>query len=139
MIGICDRADSVQTRHLSLDNRKMAGEQNAVKILGVIADFTRDAENDYKATRCNVFGLNHEEYTVLSEVAKITPKVYTYELCDRVTVWCSPWRAMRILGENFGYTFTVTPISGPIAGPTGERRTEVWTMVSSKKTKVNQV
>ena len=116
----------------------MAGE-NVVKILGVIADFTRDAENDYKATRCNIFGLSQEEYVLLSEAAKITPKNYTYENCDRVTVWCSPWRAMRILGENFGYTLTVTPLSGRVEGPTGERRTEVWTMVCAKKAKVNQV
>ena len=116
----------------------MAGE-NVVKILGVIADFTRDAENDYKATRCNIFGLSQEEYVLLSEAAKITPKNYTYENCDRVTVWCSPWRAMRILGENFGYTLTVTPLSGRVEGPTGERRTEVWTMVSAKKAKINQV
>ena len=46
---------------------------------------------------------------------------------------------MRILGENFGYTLTVTPLSGRVEGPTGERRTEVWTMVSAKKAKINQV
>ena len=70
---------------------------------------------------------------------QITPKTYSYDKCDRVTVYCSPWRAMRILGENFGYTLTVTPLSGRVEGPTGERRTEVWTMVSAKKAKINQV
>ena len=54
--------------------------------------------------------------------------------------YCSPWRAMRMLGEQFGYTFTVTPLGGRIEGPTGERRTEIWTMVSARKlTKSNQV
>ena len=67
---------------------------------------------------------------------QITPKTYSYEKCDRVSVFCSPWRAMRILGENFGYTLTVTPLSGRVEGPTGERRTEVWTMVSAKKAKI---
>ena len=46
--------------------------ENVVKIIGVICDFTRDAENDYKATRCNIFGLSLEEYTVLSEAAKVS-------------------------------------------------------------------
>ena len=34
--------------------------------------------------------------------------------------YCSPWRAMRMLGEQFGYTFTVTPLGGRIEGPTGK-------------------
>ena len=46
---------------------------------------------------------------------------------------------MRMLGEQFGYTFTVTPLGGRIEGPTGERRTEIWTMVSARKSKINQV
>ena len=50
------------------------GNENVVKIIGVICDFVRDAENDYKATRCNIFGLSHEEYTVLSEAAKVSER-----------------------------------------------------------------
>lgn len=52
------------------------GNENVVKIIGVICDFVRDAENDYKATRCNIFGLSHEEYTVLSEVAKVSERLW---------------------------------------------------------------
>ena len=52
------------------------GNENVVKIIGVICDFVRDAENDYKATRCNIFGLSHEEYTVLSEVAKVSKRLW---------------------------------------------------------------
>ena len=51
-----------------------SGNENVVKIIGVICDFVRDAENDYKATRCNIFGLSHEEYSVLSEAAKVSER-----------------------------------------------------------------
>ena len=70
---------------------------------------------------------------------QITPKTYSYEKCNRLSVFCSPWQAMRIVGENVGYALTVAPLSGRVEGPTGERRTEVWTMVSAKKAKINQV
>lgn len=111
----------------------------ATKVIGVVADMRRDAENDYACDKCCIFGVNEEEYIALSEVAVITPRRFTVEHCDRIMVRCSPWRAMRVLGENFGYTFTVTPLGGRIEGPTGERRTEIWTMVSSIKSKPNQV
>ena len=57
-----------------------SGNENVVKIIGVICDFVRDAENDYKATRCNIFGLSHEEYTVLSEAAKVSE-------CSELLFW----------------------------------------------------
>lgn len=114
---------------------------NVTKIIGVVADIRRDAESDYGAEKCNIYGVNEEEYNALSAIALVTPKHFTFEHCDRVTVRCSPWRAMRVLGENFGYTFTVTPLGGRIESPnSGERRTQVWTMVSSVvKTRANVV
>ena len=77
----------------------MAGEQST-KIIGVVADVRRDAENDYACDKCCIFGLSEEEYSALSAVALITPKRFSFEHCDRVQVRCSPWRAMRILGKN---------------------------------------
>ena len=114
-------------------------EQNSTKIIGVVADVVRNMENDYSATKCNLFGLNREEYEAVASVAQVNPRVYGIDTCDRITVRCSPWRAMRVLGERFGYTFTVTPLGGRVEGPTGDRRTEIWTMVSSRKVKPNQV
>ena len=44
---------------------------------------------------------------------------------------------MRELGENFGYYLPVTPLTGPVVGVGdrvgGDRKTCVWTLVSSKK------
>ena len=37
---------------------------------------------------------------------------------------------MRQLGENFGYYLPVTPLVGRVDGPTGDRRTCVWTLQS---------
>ena len=50
----------------------------------------------------------------------------------RYLVQANPWVVMRILGETFGYTFSVTPMHGRIEAPTGDRRTCVWTLVSTK-------
>ena len=45
----------------------------------------------------------------------------------------SPWRAMRQLGENFGYYVPVTPLTGQVSGVSGDRKTCIWTLVSSKE------
>ena len=66
----------------------MAETINTTKILGVVADIRRDAENDYGAEKCNVFGVVEEEYIELSKIAVITPKKYSFEKCDRITVHC---------------------------------------------------
>lgn len=66
----------------------MAETVNITKILGVVADIRRDSENDYGAEKCNVFGVVEEEYIELSKIAVITPKKYSFEKCDRITVHC---------------------------------------------------
>ena len=66
----------------------MAEPINNTKIIGVVADIRRDAENDYGAEKCNIFGLVQEEYEALSNMAVITPKKYSFEKCDRVTLHC---------------------------------------------------
>ena len=83
---------------------------NVTKIIGVAADVIRNAENDYVAGKCCLFGLSEEEYEALASVALLTPRNFSFEHCDRITARCSPWRAMRVLGEQFGYTYTVTPL-----------------------------
>ena len=59
--------------------------------------------------------------------------LYSEDHTDRYLVHCSPWQAMRILGENFGYALTVTPLHSKIKGASGDRSTTIWTMVSSSK------
>ena len=61
---------------------------NITKIIGVVADIRRDAENDYGSERCNIFGLVEEEYQALTKIAIVTPKKYSFEKCDRITVHC---------------------------------------------------
>ena len=107
---------------------------NVTKILGVVADVRRDHENDFGSEKCCIFGLSQDEFAALEKVArKMAPREFNMTTCDRVMVHCSAWRAMRVLGENFGYTLTVTPIGGRVEGPTGERRTCIWTLVSAVK------
>ena len=53
------------------------------------------------------------------------------EEADRYVYHRNPWLAMRILGENFGYYLSVTPLGGRVEQATGERRTCVWTLVSN--------
>ena len=40
---------------------------------------------------------------------------------------------MRQLGENFGYYVPVTPLTGQVSGVSGDRKTCIWTLVSSKE------
>jgi hypothetical protein len=106
---------------------------NVTKIVGVVADVRRDAENDYACSKCCLFGINEEEYHMLGRHAKIVPTEFN-QMSDRHMVHASPW---NVMGENFGYHLTVTPLGGRVEGPTGERRTCIFTMVSAKKTKPN--
>jgi hypothetical protein len=47
-----------------------------------------------------------------------------------VVVKTNPWKVMRVLGSDFGYRFTVTPLGGsPVVQATGERRTCIWTLI----------
>lgn len=109
----------------------MASERrNVVRVIGVVADIRRDAENDYACDRTCIFGLNEEEFDVLSKLVRINPRAYNLE-AERYVVRCNPWSLMRILGETFGYHYEVTPLGGRVDGPTGERRTCIWTMVAS--------
>ena len=61
---------------------------NCTKVIGIVADIRRDAENDYGSEKCNVFGLVEEEYDALTKIAVVTPKRYSFEKCDRITVSC---------------------------------------------------
>ena len=61
---------------------------NCTKVIGIVADIRRDAENDYGSEKCNVFGLVEEEYDALTKIAVVTPKKYSFEKCDRITVSC---------------------------------------------------
>ena len=108
-------------------------EINITKIVGVVADVRRDLENDHSCSKCSVFGINKQEYDTISQKFRMIPQNYRDDHTDRYFVHCSPWQAMRILGENFGYALTVTPLHGRIESASGERRTCVWTMVSSRK------
>jgi hypothetical protein len=49
---------------------------------------------------------------------------------NRVVINTNPWRVMRVLGSEFGYHYSVTPLGGtPVVSTTGERRTCVWTLI----------
>ena len=61
---------------------------NCTKVIGIVADIRRDSENDYGSEKCNVFGLVEEEYDALTKIAVVTPKRYSFEKCDRITVSC---------------------------------------------------
>ena len=130
----------------------------AVSTVGVVADIRRDGEGDYVATKCSVFGINEEEYNMLGSVCEIRPKYFTLEaerfmvLCRWVEYqtttfitnhsiiltsiknqWpnyynFSPWKAMRKLGDNFGYYLPVPPLTGRVEGNTGDRKTCIWTL-----------
>jgi hypothetical protein len=63
-------------------------DKNCTKVIGIVADIRRDAENDYGSEKCNVFGLVEEEYDALTKIAVLTPKKYSFEKCDRITVSC---------------------------------------------------
>ena len=43
-------------------------------IVGVVADFRRDFENDFKATKCCIYGINKEEYETLKSKGQINPQ-----------------------------------------------------------------
>ena len=45
----------------------------------------------------------------------------------------SPWRAMRQLGEKFGYYVPITPLTGRVECPSGDRKTVIWTLHCNKK------
>lgn len=44
----------------------------------------------------------------------------------------SPWKAMRKLGDNFGYYLPVPPLTGRVECPSGDRKTCIWTLHSKK-------
>ena len=106
---------------------------NVSKIIGVVADVRRDLENDYGCNKCCIFGISRIEYETITKKFRIVPTQFSEEYIDRYVVNSNPWSIMRIMGENFGYILTVTPLQGRIEGPTGERRTCIWTMVSSSR------
>ena len=47
----------------------------------------------------------------------------------------SPWRAMRQLGEKFGYYIPVTPLTGRVECHSGDRKTCIWTLHSTNISK----
>ena len=111
----------------------MAEGANFSKTIGVVADLTLKNESDHTCKKCSVFGLSDLEYEAITKFYKVTPTFYNEDQTDRHLVHCNPWTLMRILGENFGYSLTVTPLFGRIPAPSGERKTCVWTLVSSSK------
>ena len=95
--------------------------------------YISDYEGDHGSDKCSVFGIDKNEYDIISKRFQIVPTFFSEKYVDRYIVPCNPWIVMRILGENFGYHLTVTPMNGRIESQSGERRTCIWTMVSSKK------
>lgn len=95
-------------------------------MIGLVADVRRDVENDFQASKCILFGINASEFGIIAAQAEIRPRHFDPNV-ERYVVARNPWTIMRILG-SLGYHHPVTPISGRVDGPTGERRTCIWTL-----------
>ena len=104
---------------------------NFTSVVGVVADVRWGKQNDYKCTRCCVYGIDASEHAALSARAEIHP-VRFHPSANRYVVHQSPWAVMRVLG-SMGYYRPVTPLDGRVGRKfVGERRTVTWTMVRTK-------
>jgi len=94
----------------------------AVECIGLVGDIKREGEGEYVIPCCSVFGLNPEELAQLEQHGlRITDEHTRHEGVE--IKGSSPFKVMRILCKNFGWTTDGKALQ--TAAP-GDRTTSMW-------------
>jgi len=94
----------------------------AVECVGVVADIRRESEGEYVIPTCTVFGLNDDELAQLGQHGlRIQDENTRHEGVE--IRGSSPFKVMRILCKNFGWT---TDGKAMQSEAPGDRTTSMW-------------
>lgn len=103
----------------------VSARQDGCSFVGLVVDIRRTDRFDYDASQCIVFGINSQEFELLTSLDGVEAKPRDFQNnCPRFVFKCTPWIVMRALGENFGY---IVPEN--LMGLTAARSDNVTTVV----------